>query len=131
MYKETITKSQRKGERKMKKIVKELAKEIMIGQKGWELANHVDFKSFVNVLYVTSDITERDKNFLLKLYDWIAAGMPELESVHNAFAQGYIRKCENGYKSIYVGKYGAGYIQHWRGNGTSRYHVIEYHIIEY
>ena len=115
----------------MKKIVKELAKEIMIGQKGWELANHVDFKSFVNVLYVTSDITERDKNFLLKLYDWIAAGMPELESVHNAFAQGYIRKCENGYKSAYVGKYGAGYIQHWRGGRSSRYHVIEYHIIEY
>ena len=115
----------------MKKIVKELAKEIMFNAKGWELANHVDFKSFVNVLYVTSDITERDKNFLLKLYDWIVAGMPELESVHNAFAQGYIRKCENGYKSIYVGKYGAGYIQHWRGNGTSRYHVIEYHIIEY
>ena len=115
----------------MKKIVKELAKEIMIGKKGWELANHVDFKSFVNELYVTSSITERDKNFLLKLYDWIVAGMPDLESVHNALSRGYIRKGENGYKAIYVGKYGAGYIQHWRGNGLSRYHVIEYHIIEY
>ena len=115
----------------MKKIVKELAKEIMIVQKGWEFANHVDFKSFVNALYATSNITERDKNFLLKLYDWIVAGMPELESVHNAFAKGYIRKFENGYKAAYVGKYGAGYIQHWIGNGTSRYHVIEYHIIEY
>ena len=114
----------------MKKIVKELAKEIMFNAKGWELANHVDFKSFVNALYVKSDITERDKNFLLKLYDWIVAGMPELESVHNAFAQGYIRKAENGYKSAYVGKYGAGYIQHWRGVRSSRYHVIEYHIIE-
>lgn len=115
----------------MKKIVKELAKEIMFNAKGWELANHVEFKSFVNVLYVTSSITERDKNFLIKLYDWIVAGMPEIESVHNALSQGYIRKGENGYKSLYVGKYGAGYIQHWRGNGTSRYHVIEYHIIEY
>ena len=110
----------------MKKIVKELAKEIMIGQKGWELANHVDFKSFVNVLYVTSAITERDKNFLLRLYDWIVAGTPELESVHNALSQGYIRKSENGYKAAYVGKYGAGYIKHWIGNGTSRHHVIEY-----
>ena len=115
----------------MKKIVKELAKEIMFNAKGWELANHVDFRSFVHARYATSDITERDKNFLLKLYDWIVAGMPELESVHNAFSKGYIRKGENGYKELYVGKYGAGYIQHWRGNGTSRYHVIEYHIIEY
>ena len=115
----------------MKKIVKELAKEIMFGCKGWELANHVDFKSFVNVLYVTSDITERDKNFLLKLYDWIVAGMPDLESVHNAFAQGYIRMGENGYKKVYVGKYGAGYTQHWRSERSSGYHVIEYHIIEY
>ena len=81
--------------------------------------------------HVKSDITERDKNFLLKLYDWIVAGKPELESVHNALSQGYIRKSENGYKAAYVGKYGAGYIQHWRGNGLSRYHVIEYHIIEY
>ena len=115
----------------MKKMVKELTKKKMFAKKRWELANHVDFKSFVNVLYVKSDITERDKNFLLKLYDWIAAGMPELENVHSALSQGYIRKGENGYKAIYVGKYGAGYIQHWRGNGTSRYHVIEYHIIEY
>lgn len=115
----------------MKKIVKELAKEVMFDQNGWELSNHVDFKSFVNALYVKSDITERDKNFLLKLYDWIVAGMPELGSVHNAFAQGYIRKYVNGYKSAYVGKYGAGYIQHWRSARSSRYHVIEYHIIEY
>ena len=109
----------------MKKIVKELAKEIMFDKKGWQLANHVDFKSFVNVLYVKSDITERDKNFLLKLYDWIAAGMPELENVHSALSNGYIRKGENGYKAIYVGKYGDRYIQHWRENGSSRYHVIE------
>ena len=115
----------------MKKIVKELAKEIMFNAKGLELANHVDFKSFVNELYVTSAITERDKNFLLKLYDWIAAGMPELESVHNAFAQGNIRKYENGYKRPYVGKYGAGYTQHWISTCSSKYHVIEYHIIEY
>ena len=115
----------------MKKIVKELAKEIMFNAKGWELANHVEFKSFVNVLYVTSAITERDKNFLLKLYDWIAAGMPELESVHNALSLGYIRKGENGYKTAYVGKYGAGYTQRCIGGRLSRYHVIEYHIIEY
>lgn len=115
----------------MKKIVKELAKEIMFNPKGWELANHVDFKSFVNELYVTSDITERDKNFLLKLYDWIEAGMPEIKSVHNAYSHGCVRRFDNGYKTPYVGKYGAGYIEHWKGNGLSRYHVIEYHIIEY
>lgn len=115
----------------MKKIVKKLAKEIMIGKKGWGLGNHVDFKSFVNVLYVTSSITERDKNFLLKLYDWVVAGMPEIESVRNVFSLGYIRECTNGYKRAYVGKYGAGYTQRWRSKYSSRYHVIEYHIIEY
>ena len=115
----------------MKKIVKELAKEIMFNANGWELANHVEFKSFVNVLYVKSAIKERDKNFLFKLYDWLVAGKPELESLHNAFSRGYIRKSENGYKSLYVGKYGAGYIQHWRAGCSLRYHVIEYHIIEY
>ena len=57
----------------MKKIVKKLAKEIMFNAKGWELKNQLDFKSFVNALYVKSDITEREKNFLLKLYDWIVA----------------------------------------------------------
>ena len=74
----------------MKKIVKKLAKEIIFDRKGWELANHLDFKTFVNALYVRSDITEREKNFLLNLDDWIVAGMPpELESVHNALSQVY------------------------------------------
>ena len=109
----------------MKKCVKELAKILLNGIEEWEKADFVAFDGFVNSL------SERDKFFLINLYNYVKKGKPELETVHNAWAKGYLKKCCDGYKETYVGRYGAGYIQHWRSPKSSNYHVIEYHIIEY
>ena len=81
--------------------------------------------------YKNKRITRYDRFFLLQAADYFSKGIFRIEPTRISWAQGYIRKEDDGIIEYYAGRLGYGYIKHIRSEKSTRYHLIEYHIITY
>lgn len=111
----------------MKKKVEELLKQAKTAKKN----NKVDFQKLVHLEHANNNITSYDASYLLDAYEYFLKGTRCLPAYRTAWAQGYIRKDEDGKIELYTGRLGYGYIEHIRSERSSRYHLICYHIIAY
>ena len=112
----------------MRKIVEELLKKAKN-----ITPTKVDlFKAEVYDAYQKERITSYDRCFLLEAADYFLYGfLIDIEANRLSWAQGYIRREEDGKIELYAGRLGYGYIKHIRSEKSTRYHLIEYHIIIY
>ena len=111
----------------MKKIVEELLKKAKTITPRKE---HL-FKAKVYDAYQKELITSYDRFFLLGAAEYFSIGALDIEASRLSWAQGYIRKDDDGKIEYYAGRLGYGYIKHIRSEKSSRYHLIEYHIVTY
>ena len=112
----------------MKKIVEYLLKKAKIITPKTE---HL-FKLEVYEEYNNKLITPYDRYFLLEAADYFLNGsFINIEANRLSWAQGYIKRDEDGKIEYYAGRLGYGYIKHIRSEQSTRYHLIEYHIITY
>lgn len=81
--------------------------------------------------YQNKRITPYDRFFLLQAADYFSKGTFRIEPSRISWAQGYIRKEDDGIIEYYAGRLGYGYIKHIRSKKSTRYHLIEYHIVTY
>lgn len=81
--------------------------------------------------YQNERITLYDEFFLLDAAEYFLEGSRDIEANRLSWAQGYIRAEDDGKIELYAGRLGYGYIKHIRSEKSSRYHLIEYHIITY
>ena len=81
--------------------------------------------------YQNKRITSYDGSFLLQAADYFSKGTFRIEPSRISWAQGYIKEEDDGKIEFYAGRLGYGYIKHIRSEKSSRYHLIEYHIINY
>ena len=89
------------------------------------------FEAEVYDEYRNACITSYDRFFLLQAAEYFSKGIRYIEPSRTSWAQGYIRADDNGKIEKYAGRLGYGYIKHIRSEKSSRYHLIEYHIITY
>ena len=111
----------------MKRIVEELLKKAKTITPRKE---HL-FKEEVYEAYMKERITSYDRFFLLKAAEYFLIGTLDIEANKLSWAQGYIKRGEDGKIEYYAGRLGYGYIKHIRSEKSTRYHLIEYHIITY
>ena len=111
----------------MKKRVEELLKKAKTITPKTE---HL-FESEVYDEYRNERITSYDRFFLLQAADYFSKGTFRIEPSRISWAQGYIRKKDDGIIEYYAGRLGYGYIKHIRSEKSTRYHLIEYHIVTY
>ena len=82
--------------------------------------------------YRNERITPYDRYFLLEAADYFLNGfLINIEANRLSWGQGYIRREEDGKIELYAGRLGYGYIKHIRSEKSTRYHIIEYHIVTY
>lgn len=89
------------------------------------------FASEVNGAFQNEQITLYDGFFLLEAAEYFLEGTRDIEANKLSWAQGYIKAEDDGKIEKYAGRLGYGYIKHIRSEKSSRYHLIEYHIITY
>ena len=89
------------------------------------------FKEEVYEAYMKERITSYDRFFLLEAAEYFLIGALDIEPSRLSWAQGYIRREDDGKIEYYAGRLGYGYIKHIRSEKSSRYHLIEYHIFTY
>ena len=89
------------------------------------------FKAEVYDAYQKEQITSYDRFFLLEAAEYFLIGDLDIEPSRISWAQGYIRIEDDGRIEYYAGRLGYGYIKHIRSEKSSRYHLIEYHIVTY
>ena len=111
----------------MKKIVENLLKKA----KNITPRKEHLFKEEVYNEYRNKRITSYDRFFLLQAADYFSKGTFRIEASRISWAQGYIRKDDDGIIEYYAGRLGYGYIKHIRSEKSRRYHLIEYHIVTY
>ena len=111
----------------MKRIVEDLLKKA----KNITPRKEHLFKSEVYEAYMKEQITSYDRFFLLEAADYFLIGTLDIEANRLSWAQGYIKRDEDGKIEYYAGRLGYGYIKHIRSEKSTRYHLIEYHIITY
>ena len=111
----------------MKRIVEELLKKSKnITPEAYQL-----FVSKVYEAFQNDRITLYDGYFLLDAAEYFLNGTRYIEANRLSWAQGYIKREDDGKIEYYAGRLGYGYIKHIRSEKSSRYHLIEYHIITY
>ena len=111
----------------MKKIVEELLKKSKnITDETVRL-----FAAEVYEAYKNERITLYDGFFLLDAAEYFLEGSKYIEANRLSWSQGYIRSEEDGKIEKYAGRLGYGYIKHIRSKKSTRYHLIEYHIVTY
>ena len=111
----------------MKKIVEELLKKAKAITPKTKHVVEVE----VYDEYRNKRITSYDGFFLSQAADYFSKGTFRIEPSRISWAQGYIRKEDDGIIEYYAGRLGYGYIKHIRSEKSTRYHLIEYHIITY
>ena len=111
----------------MKKIVEYLLKKAKTITPKTE---HL-FKLEVYEEYNNERITPYDRYFLLEAAEYFLIGTLDIEANRLSWSQGYIKREENGKIEYYAGRLGYGYIKHIRSEKSTRYHLIEYHIVTY
>ena len=111
----------------MKKRVEELLKKA----KNITPRKEHSFEAEVYDAYYKEQITSYDRFFLLEAAEYFLIGDLDIEPSRLSWAQGYIRRDVDGKIEYYAGRLGYGYIKHIRSEKSSRYHLIEYHIITY
>ena len=112
----------------MKRIVEELLKK----SKNITPRKEHLFKAEVYDAYQKELITSYDRFFLLEAADYFLNGyLINIEANRLSWAQGYIKRDEDGKIELYAGRLGYGYIKHIRSEKSTRYHLIEYHIVTY
>lgn len=111
----------------MKKIVEYLLKKA----KTITPKTENSFELEVYDAYQNKRITPYDRFFLLQAADYFSKGTFRIEPSRISWAQGYIRKEDDGIIEYYAGRLGYGYIKHIRSKKSTRYHLIEYHIVTY
>lgn len=111
----------------MKRIVEELLKE----SKNITFETVRLFAEEVYEAYTSERITMNDVFFLLDAVEYFLEGTGYIEANRLSWAQGYIKAEDDGKIEKYAGRLGYGYIKHIRSKKSSRYHLIEYHIITY
>ena len=111
----------------MKRIVEELLKK----SKNIKTETYFLFELEVNDAYLHERITLYDEFFLLDAAEYFLEGTEDIEANRLSWAQGYIKSEDDGKIEKYAGRLGYGYIKHIRSEKSSRYHLIEYHIITY
>ena len=89
------------------------------------------FEAEVYNEYRNERITSYDRFFLLEAAEYFSIGDLNIEPSILSWAQGYIRREDDGRIEYYAGRLGYGYIKHIRSEKSSRYHLIEYHIVTY
>ena len=89
------------------------------------------FKAKVYDAYQKELITSYDRFFLLEAAEYFSIGTLDIEASRISWAQGYIKRDEDGKIEYYAGRLGYGYIKHIRSEKSTRYHIIEYHIVTY
>ena len=89
------------------------------------------FKEEVYKAYMEERITSYDRFFLLEAAEYFLIGSLDIEANKLSWAQGYIRREDDGKIEYYAGRLGYGYIKHIRSEKSTRYHLIEYHIVTY
>ena len=112
----------------MKKIVEYLLKKA----KTITPKTEHSFELEVYDAYQNKQITPYDRYFLFEAADYFLNGfIINIEANRLSWAQGYIRRDEDGKIELYAGRLGYGYIKHIRSEKSTRYHLIEYHIVTY
>ena len=111
----------------MKKTVEYLLKKAKIITPKTE---HL-FEAEVYDEYRNERITSYDRFFLLQAADYFSKGTFRIEPSRISWAQGYIKREDDGKIEYYAGRLGYGYIKHIRSKKSTRYHLIEYHIVTY
>ena len=81
--------------------------------------------------YQNKRITSYDGSFLLQAAEYFLIGTLDIEANRLSWAQGYIKREDDGKIEYYAGRLGFGYIKHIRSEKSTRYHLIEYHIVTY
>ena len=119
--------NEKKEKEKMRRIVEELLKK----SKNITPETVRLFVSEVNGAYQNERITLYDGFFLLGAAEYFLKGTGDIEANRLSWAQGYIKAEDDGKIDLYAGRLGYGYIKHIRSEKSSRYHLIEYHIITY
>ena len=90
------------------------------------------FKLEVYEEYNNKRITPYDRYFLLEAAEYFLNGfLINIEANRLSWAQGYIKAEDDGKIEKYAGRLGFGYIKHIRSEKSTRYHLIEYHIVIY
>lgn len=89
------------------------------------------FSEEVYDAYNNEWITLYDGFFLLEAAEYFLEGTGDIEANRLSWAQGYIKAEDDGKIEKYAGRLGYGYIKHIRSEKSTRYHLIEYHIITY
>lgn len=112
----------------MKKIVEYLLKK----SKTITPKTEHSFELEVYDAYKNKQITQYDRYFLFEAADYFLNGfLIDIEANRLSWAQGYIKREDDGKIELYAGRLGYGYIKHIRSEKSSRYHLIEYHIFTY
>lgn len=111
----------------MKKIVEYLLKKT----KTITPKTEHSFELEVYDAYQNKRITAYDRFFLLQAAAYFSKGTFRIKPSRISWAQGYIRKEDDGIIEYYAGRLGYGYIKHIRSEKSTRYHLIEYHIVTY
>lgn len=120
----------------MKRIIEELLKK----SKNITPETKQLFTAEVNEAYQNKQITPYDRYFLLEAAEYflfeaaeyfLNGVLTDIESNRLSWAQGYIKAEDDGKIELYAGRLGYGYIKHIRSEKSTRYHLIEYHIITY
>ena len=112
----------------MKRIVEELLKK----SKNIKTETYFLFELEVNDAYQNKLITQYDRHFLFGAAEYFFNGiLLNIEANRLSWSQGYIKEEDDGKIEFYAGRLGYGYIKHIRSEKSSRYHLIEYHIITY
>ena len=89
------------------------------------------FKAEVYDAYQKELITSYDRFFLLEAAEYFSIGTLDIEASRISWAQGYIKREEDGKIELYAGRLGYGYIKHIRSEKSTRYHQIGYHNVTY
>ena len=111
----------------MKKIVEELLKKA----KNITTETMHLFEIEVYDEYQNKRITSYDGSFLLQAAEYFLKGARYIVATRISWTQGYIKREDDGKIEYYAGRLGYGYIKHIRSEKSTRYHLIEYHIVTY
>lgn len=111
----------------MRRIVEELLKK----SKNITFETVHLFAEEVYEVYTNGLITMNDGLFLLDAVEYFLEGSKDIEANRLSWGQGYIKVDDDGKIEKYAGRLGYGYIKHIRSKKSSRYHLIEYHIVTY
>ena len=111
----------------MKRIVEDLLKK----SKNITPETEHLFEAEVYDEYRNERITSYDRFFLLQAAEYFSKETRYIEPSRLSWTQGYIRREDDGKIEHYAGRLGYGYVKHIRSEKSTRYHLIEYHIITY